>query len=219
MVDFGNRVVTRGEPSVWRPKATYALLAAMVAVWIVEELLYHAYQEPLLRRLFVIGADWPVRPWTVVTSTFAHDYYAVWHILFNGLFLFFMGPNVERLLGTRLFTGLFVVAGAISGVLQVELSALSHQDSSALGASGALMALLGVLIVLAPKMKVLLWFVIPLPLWVLGVVFAFLDVLGAFDTYSTVGHYAHLSGIAIGLATGWYVKRRMSSRGLRIVSR
>lgn len=205
----------------WRPQATYGLLAAMGAVYVLE-LAVLSRSEPLFEAVFVIGTDWPVRPWSLVTSTLSHG--SVQHLLMNGLFLYFLGPAVERIVGggrrgAVRFVLLFLAGGATSGVAQVHLeAAVSGGDAGALGASGALMMILGILVVLAPRQKVWLLFPpVPLPLWGIGLGYALLDVLGAFNPADGVGNFAHLSGVALGLGYGWWLKGDLRRRGLRLV--
>lgn len=225
MVDFGNRVLNRdGSPVLqWRPVATYSLLGVMGGVWLLQLYLYHfaADGARLHHTLFVVDTDWFARPWSPISSTFAHSPVMVTHILFNGLFLYFMGPTVERLLGRKPYVALFVVGGAISGVLQAYLDAFlsGGVGHGALGASGGLMVLMGILMVLTPRTQVLIYGIIPVRLWIMGIVYAVLDVLGIFNVNDGVGHFAHLAGLAIGLGSGWYYKDSFHRRGIRIMTR
>jgi uncharacterized protein len=222
VVDYGDRIVSRRglvEVRPWQPHATYALLGAIVAVFLVQLALVIAGRPALHNLLFVIDMSWPMRPWTLVTSTLAHSPTRMTHILFNGLFLYFLGPTVERLLGSKRFVILFLVGGAISGVLQAYLDWRFEDGGGALGASGALMVLFGLLMVLLPRETVLLMGIVPMPMWVMGLLYAAMDVLGLFDPTSSVGHYAHLSGLALGLGYGFYMRQSLGRRGLRIVAR
>jgi membrane associated rhomboid family serine protease len=208
-----------------RPVATYTLLGVMAGVYVLELLLvslgrtvaYRGDRFDLAYWTFIINTDWAWRPWTLVTSTLAHDPSNFTHILFNGLFLFFFGPLVERIVGVRRYLILFFVAGAVSGVAQVHLAAALGPGGGALGASGALMALFGLVMVLLPKEKILIYGIVPVPMWAAGIGYALLDVLGVLNPYSRVGNFAHLSGMALGLAYGVQVKRDMKRRGLRLV--
>lgn len=208
-----------------RPLATYALLGAMAGIYVLELVLgnvhaavaYHGARFAPDYWTFVINTDWVWRPWTLVTSTMAHDPGNLAHLLFNGLFLFFFGPLVERILGPRRYLVLFFAAGAVSGVAQVHLAAAFSGGGGALGASGALMALFGVVMVLLPKERILIYGILPVPMWAAGVGYAVLDILGALNPSSGIGNFAHLSGMAIGLAYGVWVKQDMQSRGLRLV--
>lgn len=145
--------------------------------------------------LFLIGPDWLGRPWSVITSIFAHG--DLMHLLFNGLMLFFFGPALERIIGGKDLTLMFMAAGAASGIVQVELS-----GGLALGASGAIMMVFGTLVILMPKQKILVYGIVPVPFWAAGIGYAALDVLGAFNPNDGIGNFAHLSGMAMGLAYG-----------------
>ncbi|MFO1533368.1 MAG: rhomboid family intramembrane serine protease [Thermoplasmatota archaeon] len=226
-------------PGHWRPLATWWLLGTMGAVFILQYIVESYVNQggggivwptrigPVGRDwytfLFAIGTDWPWRPWTLVTSTFSHA--SITHILFNGLFLFSFGPSVERLLGRKRFVLLFLAGGALSGVLQAHLESwavshsLWHPASLALGASGALMLIFGILMVLTPKSTIFLMLLpIPVPLWIAGIGYAALDVLGVLAPGDSVGHFAHLSGMALGLGYGWWAKEDLRRRGLRVVA-
>lgn len=160
--------------------------------------------------LFVINTDWYLRPWTLVTSTLAHSPSGITHLLFNGIFLFFIGPTIERVLGVKRFVILFLVGGALAGVAQVHLShALQGSSYGALGASGAIMAVFGVMIILFPNEKILLWGIVPIPMWIAGIGYAALDIMGALGGSSGIGNFAHLAGMALGLAYGMNLKQGM----------
>lgn len=210
-------------PRPVRPIGTYGLLGTIAGVWVLELLLLNqpvSYGGGTVRAtsyLFVIDVDWPFRPWTLVTSTLAHDPVNLTHLLFNGLFLFFFGPLVERIVGTKRYLLLFLVAGAVSGVAQVHLSRALGHGGGALGASGALMALFGVVMVLLPKERIFIYGIVPVPMWIAGILYAALDVLGVLNPYSPVGNIAHLSGMALGLGYGIYTKQDMRRRGLRLM--
>jgi membrane associated rhomboid family serine protease len=229
----------------WRPQGTYALLALCAGVYVLQLIAYGVQQAALLALTpettvatlpmgllytrgqlfglhdwtFVIGTDFLWRPWTLLTSTVAHSPTSIMHLLFNGLFLFFFGPTVERLVGTKRLLLLFFVGGAVSGVLQVELAHLADPTSpaGALGASGALMLLFGILIAVLPNEKLLVYGLIPVPFWIAGIGYAALDVLGALNPASTVGNFAHLSGLALGLGYGVWQKREWRKRGVTLV--
>jgi membrane associated rhomboid family serine protease len=68
-----------------------------------------------------------------------------------------------------------------------------------LGASGVVMGVTGAIACMAPKWKVYLFGVIPMPLWLFGVGAALYDTyfLGA---NTGIGHSAHLGGAAFGVA-------------------
>lgn len=216
----------------WKSMGTYALLGAIGAVFLVQAVLLTT-RPALHDGLFVIDTDWLVRPWSLVTSTLAHG--GLSHLFINGLVLYFFGPIAERILGMKRFLVLFFVTGAIAGILQVHLSAVYYAylndlsitqalmpwtdapGDGALGASGALLFVFGFLMVLMPNQTILLFFIIPVPFWLAGILFALADIAGAINPDSGVGNFAHLTGMAIGLVYGRRFKAHMGRRGMRLV--
>lgn len=182
---------------------TYGLLAAMAVVFLGQLTVPDG-------RLWLVWVDWLQRPWSPVTSTFAHG--GVGHLLLNGLVLFFFGPVLERVLGTKRFVGLFIAAGALAGIVQVELSAAWGSGLPGLGASGAINFVLGTLVVLMPKQKILVYGIVPIPFWIATALFAAWDVLGAFNPADGVGNFAHLAGLVWGLGLGFGLRERGKRR-------
>lgn len=190
-------------------RVTYVLLGVILAVFLLEQAVLQLAPD-LFGTLFVIDRGVLFEPWTLVTSTLAHDPQGIGHIFGNGIGLFFFGMAVERLIGSKRFTLLFFGAGAIAGLAQVLLF-----PGGALGASGGLLGIIGLLVVIAPRLTVYIMGVVPAPMWALGAVYVLLDLFGAFNPSSGVGHVAHLAGFAIGAAYGWHLRQK----GLRVMPR
>ncbi|MCW5953138.1 MAG: rhomboid family intramembrane serine protease [Propionibacteriaceae bacterium] len=96
-------------------------------------------------------------PWQLLTSAFSH--LDVMHLGFNMLALWFLGPQLERVVGRARFLALYFVS-ALTGSAAVLW--LSDPSSNTLGASGAVFGLLGALLVLVLKVKgnaqsILMW--------------------------------------------------------------
>lgn len=146
--------------------------------------------------------------WTFVTSIFLHT--MTIHLLFNMISLFFVGRFVEPLIGRKRFLHVFFLSGIFAGLLHVAVSywTSSGLDIPAIGASGAIFGLLGLLAVLIPRQKILLFFVIPMPLWVLGVILLTLLILNPQIGGVTIGHIAHLGGFVAGAIYGFYLVKK-----------
>jgi membrane associated rhomboid family serine protease len=84
----------------------------------------------------------------LVTSMFLH--YGVTHILFNMLALYYVGPTLERLLGTVRFSVVYLVAGLGGSVLSYVAGPLSQL---AAGASGAIFGLFGAFFVVVRQQR------------------------------------------------------------------
>ena len=90
----------------------------------------------------VVDGAW----WQLVTSTFLHV--DVWHIGFNMLALWFLGPQLEMAIGRARFLALYLISG-LAGSACVYW--LSGEQTSTLGASGAIYGLMAALLVIAFK--------------------------------------------------------------------
>ena len=108
--------------------------------------------------------------WTIVTSMFMHG--GFFHIFANMFTLFFIGSFLERLIGKKRFFSIYMLAGVVGGLFFIGASIIfGNLDMPAVGASGAIFGLLGVLAVLVPYSKVYL-IVGPLILILMNVVFS-----------------------------------------------
>lgn len=200
----------------FRGNVTYLFLAIMVVVWLLQHVVLFLLPLPtaearsLHNALFVLDSAHVEYVWTWVTSVFSHAPVNFGHIFINGLVLYFFGTFAERRIGSKRYAMLFVGAGVVAGLAQVLVATGSAEPARVLGASGGVMAIMGLLTVLNPNLTVYFWFVLPMPLWVLTIGFALYDLffLSAGGAGAGgVARLAHLSGLALGLAYGWKLKR------------
>lgn len=200
---------------VWRfleGRAAYTMLGIMVATFVLQIVSTVVGGDALMDRLFVLDAAFYLEPWTILTSVFAHG--SLQHLLVNGIVLFFFGPTLERLIGSKRFTLLFLGTGIAAGLTHVLVfgyalpaaDILPASTRGVLGASGAIFGLLGTLTVLAPNITVYVMFILPLPLWLVTIGYAIYDLADLFTPGGNVANLAHLAGLAIGLYYGWRLK-------------
>ncbi|MFB6353451.1 MAG: rhomboid family intramembrane serine protease [Halobacteriales archaeon] len=197
-----------GVLAYFRGNATYLFLALMWLTFFGQLLVRQFVSRGLHETLFVLTTAHPEFVWTWVTAVFAHGGFG--HIVVNSIVLYFFGPIVERRVGTKAFVALFLGAGMLAGLAQIGTALALGEVSGVLGASGAIMAIMGVLTVLNPNLRVYLYFILPVPLWLLTVGFAAYSVfiaLGGGIGAGQVAHLAHLTGLAIGLGYGEKLKR------------
>jgi membrane associated rhomboid family serine protease len=152
-------------------------------------------------------------PWyaTVFTSMFMHGGWL--HIIFNMLFLWIFGNNVEEAMGRVKYLLFYLLAGIAALYAQVALSPDSTVPT--LGASGAIAGVLGAYALLHPRARVLtlifiIFFVtlVEIPAWVmLGIWFLlqFAPAIGQVATPDVAGgggvaYFAHVGGFIFGLA-------------------
>jgi len=91
--------------------------------------------------VFALAPPLEVRPWTVVTSVYAHSDLS--HLLANSVALVFVGLPLERTTTPFRFHLFFIATGATAGVVQVATKSLVAEPVPVLGASGAVFAMLG----------------------------------------------------------------------------
>jgi membrane associated rhomboid family serine protease len=127
-----------------------------------------------------------------------------WHIFGNMLALYFFGPEVERLWGTRKFVRFYLACGAGAAAFIVPFNII--YEGGMVGTVGASAAVYGVLMAFAyyfPNRLVLLMFVIPIKVKYLAWAYIILTLVLLRDTMTNPGlggnisHIGHLGGIAI----------------------
>ena len=210
---------TGGPLGYFRGNMAYTMLALMWVTFILQWLVILVGGGGLHQTLFVLRPAFPEYVWTWVTSVFAHSPTNFFHIIFNSMVIFFFGPLVERYVGSKKFALLFVVSGVLAGLSQTALTIfegpVTASTPGVLGASGAALAIMGVLTILNPKLKVLIYLIFPAPIWLLTLGTAAVSVffIGSGQAGGAgIAHGAHLVGLAVGLAYGEYVKRTQNIR-------
>jgi membrane associated rhomboid family serine protease len=142
-------------------------------------------------------------PWIFVTSIFLHG--GLTHLVFNMFALLTFGTSLENIVGGRRFLTVFFAAGIVGNLGYMVTS--GDPWIPAIGASGAIFGVIGLLTVLRPWQTVFVGG-LPMPLLVAAIVWALLDLTGFFAP-SDVAHGAHLGGLFLGLAYGAFIRRRL----------
>ncbi len=165
---------------------------------------------PWFTGLFVLSAQGLLpHPWSPVTSMFLHG--SMMHLFFNMLALFFFGPLMERRIGSTRFLAVYFGSGILAGLAQI----IVFPASAVLGASGAIFGVLGTLTVLMPDLVIFLYFV-PLKMVYATILFAILDLFPMLaGTPDGIAHVAHLVGLAVGLAVGFWYREKSKVRNAR----
>jgi rhomboid family protein len=144
---------------------------------------------------------------TAVTAMFLHSGWA--HIVFNMLFLWIFGNNVEDRLGRARFLVFYLLGGLAALTLQYLVDPSS--DVVTIGASGAIAAVLAGYMMMYPRALIITligWFPVPIPAFIFLAIWAGLQALGAAEGYHAltgggggVAYFAHIGGFVFGLAT------------------
>jgi membrane associated rhomboid family serine protease len=176
------------------PIATYTIIAINVAVFLAEGSTGSALGYGGGGTVFTKGALYgPLiahqhEYWRLVTSGFLHAGFL--HLLFNMLFLYFMGPALEQAIGRVRFVLVYFVS-----LLGGSFGALLFQPGiPTVGASGAAFGVLGALVVVARARRIPIWSSGLGPLLLINLVFS-LSIAGI-----SIG--GHLGGLIAGGLAG-----------------
>jgi membrane associated rhomboid family serine protease len=154
--------------------------------------------------------------WRLVTYSFCHDPGSVLHILFNMLFVGWWGTTLERMYGTREFVLFYLTAAVAAGLAFLGLSLAQGDPTPAIGASGAVMAIMALYAIFFPRDEILLFFFIRVQIRFVVLAYLIFDLLPVLQSFSGAGnrdgvaHAAHLGGLAFGFAYhrfGWRIDR------------
>jgi membrane associated rhomboid family serine protease len=152
----------------------------------------------------LVPSDILSRPWILITHMFLHA--DGLHILFNMMFLFFFGPELERRVGGKRFLLIYFISGLVAALGYSFWTLFVLQtNGSAIGASGALFGIFACLAILAPDIIVYVYF-IPMKITYALIFFALLDLLFIGSSGDLIARSAHLSGVVAGLMIGKYLK-------------
>jgi len=149
--------------------------------------------------------------WQFLTYMFLHG--GVLHLFVNCLGLYFVGREVEIVLGPKHLLGIYFLGGFMGGIVQL-LWTMYGRDIPLLGASAGVSAVLLAFTTMLPELEIttLLFLVIPIRMrakW-LGRGVIWTSILFAITGWwGDIGHMAHLGGAV----TGWFYTRRLGFGG------
>jgi membrane associated rhomboid family serine protease len=198
-----DREYYRQERPAWTasgPRSAVGVLIILnAAVWVVDA--FFANGELANNLAATVGTL--TRPWLwwqFLTYGFLHDPRNIGHILANMAGLFFLGRDIEDRYGTKEFVRLYLAMIVVGGVLWAAVEHVhgARPDNSVVGASGAIAGIVVLYAFNFPRRTLMLWFVVPLPAWLLGLLLVAYDAYGAIagPGGSNVAFVVHLGGAA-----------------------
>ncbi len=163
------------------------------------------YQSDLLGVVlpWISGSSVPqtmlFRPWTIISYMFVHV--GLWHLVVNMIMLWFSGRLFGDLLNDRRFIAVYFLGG-IAGFLLYFIAynafpVFSGTESTLIGASASVIAVLVAIATYAPEMVVRLVLIGRVKLKFIAIFFVALDIL-FLDGGNSGGRLAHLGGALFG---------------------
>jgi membrane associated rhomboid family serine protease len=168
-----------------KPIVSYGLIAANVAVFLLQATSTAVAYKLSLVPVFVAAGDW----YRLVTSAFVH--YGLIHLLFNMYALYVLGPPLEQHLGRLRFAALYGLS-ALGGSVLVYL--FSAPTAPTAGASGAIFGLFGATAVAYRRFNLDMR-------WLIGLIVVNLVITFTIPNISWQGHLGGLiTGALVALA-------------------
>jgi len=177
-------------------------------------------QTGWVNRFLALDPLWFKKPWQfyqLLSYGFLHSLQAIQHVLFNMYALWLFGRDLEQRYGRREFLSFYLSAIVIAGLVWNVATLSSGEPSGGLiGASGGTVAVTILFALNFPHRKLLLMFILPIPMWVLGCIIVVSDAFGAFNysDMSNVAFVAHLGGAAFAFLyyrSGWNPGRLLAN--------
>jgi membrane associated rhomboid family serine protease len=133
--------------------------------------------------------------WQLITYQFLHG--GFFHILINMFILWMFGVELERAWGAISFLRFYLLCGVAAGVSMV---LFNYGPMPTVGASGAILGLLGAYATYWPERDVYLWGIIPMKVKHFVLMIGIISLLaGISETNAGIAHMAHLGGLLMGL--------------------
>jgi membrane associated rhomboid family serine protease len=144
--------------------------------------------------------DFTTKPWTIITYGFLHS--GFFHILFNLLFLYYIGNIFLDFFSKKQFLVYYFLGIIFGGTLYIlsynYLPALKHEQTILVGASAGVIAILTGIASYIPNYALHFRFIGSIKLIYIAIAFVLLDVI-QIPVANAGGHLAHLGGAVIGL--------------------
>lgn len=225
------------------PPVTKNIIIINALIWLVEVISPQFGLNGIIRHCglhFVTASHF--NPAQIITYMFVHDQKTFFHVFFNMLTLFFFGPALERIWGTKRFLFFYMVCGVGAALVQEAVWALQWNSYFAqtlainpgatasqiaeflapqknllvtVGASGAIFGVLLGFAFVFPNIPMYLFF-IPVPIKAKYMVagYAVLELFfGISGSMDNVAHYAHLGGMLFALILLLFWKKKGNLHG------
>lgn len=167
---------------------TQIVTTTMIALNVLVFIAVQAGSPRVLQDLVLVPVFVESEPWRLLTSAFTHV--QIFHIFSNLFMLWVLGPQLEQMLGRLRFAVLYLLS-ALGGGVAVWL--LSSPGGATLGASGAVLGLVGALLVISRARGLDVT-------WILSYVAVTAVISVIIPNISWQGH---LGGFVTGAAVAW----------------
>lgn len=153
-------------------------------------------KDNVITEAMTLGATDAVQPWKwwhLLSYAFAHSPESIWHIFWNMLGLWMLGRSVELHYGRAEFLRIYLAAAIFGGLVFMIQAYFVNPQRVVIGASGAVIAIELLFVLLNPKATLMIYGILPIPAWLFGIFLIAGNIFGG-DPY--VAYDVHLAGLA-----------------------
>lgn len=143
--------------------------------------------------------------WRFVTSFLFTDSWFL-GLIFGSLLLYFFGGEMEILYGTGRFVGFYILAGVLANVVKFLLALIPVGATVATyGNSAPMFATMVLFAFHYPHRPIRIWFLLPIPVWLLVTIYLGLNLLTALGTLANrqMDSLPHVLEPVVGAAVGF----------------
>lgn len=195
-----NKMLEKKNEIILEGKGTFLILLINIVVFIVLNMFPRLEETLLLSHQVSLIIE---KPWTLMTVFLSHQ--VLIHIVLNMGLLVYFGFSLEQLTSAKTVALIYFIAG-LMGSLSFPLTGLITNGTGLIaGASAAVMGVAAAFSVLRPNVLILKskakWWTVALIVFSVSSAILFPETLDS--------DVAHLTGILVGLISGYYVKKRI----------
>lgn len=200
------------------------LIIINVGIWVLIQILFllgwafnrsDLFMEQAVLEYLALPADLSVliiRPWTLFTYMFLHT--SFWHILFNMLWLYWLGKIFLQYLSQKQLLTTYILGGVAGGLLYIltynifPVFADVLPLAKALGASASVMAIVVAIALYVPNYTIPMMFFGKVKLFYLALALFIIDFF-MIRHGNAGGHIAHIGGAVYGFLYIYYMRKGM----------
>jgi membrane associated rhomboid family serine protease len=171
------------------------LVGITVCIWVLQLIM------PGTTELLELDPELTVRHgqlWRLVTAAFCHSPRSFFHILWNMLFLWWFGRELEQLCGSLEFLAFYIVGAVVASLCFL----LFRPAAPMIGASGAVLGVVTLYTLHYPRRRILFYGLFPIEMRWLLLIYLLGDLLPMMQRGGAgtgIAHAAHLGGAVWGL--------------------
>lgn len=169
--------------------------------------------DSVVKTMLGLSSNWRevlTHPWTLFTYMFVHDWKGIFHILFNMLWLFWIGQLLRQYMGDRSVWVTYILGGLSGGLLYLIsyslLPRLQGTEVYLVGASAGVNAVILATATFLPNYAIYLMLLGPVKLKWIALFFVIFDII-SLQGHNTGGMIAHLGGALFGFLYIYYYQR------------